>query len=136
MKYSSKRIRELAKSSNIEMPGMIDFRNSFRYYQKARLYINTSKPDSDGLPNAYIQSWLSGTPVLSLHHDPNDWLQNEGIGYCAHGDFNKLKQKLQELLNDPSQIDYMGKRAQQFAENTFASEGTIQGYLELFREEE
>jgi len=126
-------IREKSKNLPIEITGNIEFENSFFYYQRARLYINTSRPDSDGLPNAYIQSWLSGTPILSLHHDPNNWLMEQNIGYCAQGSVKRLKTKLQELIENPEEIEKMGKRAKNFAEEHFSNNRTIVAYINLFK---
>jgi len=131
--YASK-IKNLISGLPIQLAGKITFRDSQSFYQKARLYVNTSKPGSDGLPNAYIQSWLSGTPVLSLHHDPNNWLNEKGIGFCAHGNYDRLKQKLQHLINEPSQINEMRRNAQQFAEGTFSNVAIIDKYLSLLKE--
>ncbi len=130
--YESK-IKNLISGLPIELAGKITFRNSQSFYQKAKIYVNTSKPDSDGLPNAYLQSWLSGTPVLSLHHDPNNWLNEKGIGFCAHGNYDRLTQKLQQLINEPSQINEMGRNAQQFAEGTFSNAAIIDKYFNLFK---
>ena len=130
--YASK-IKNLISGLPIQLAGKITFRDSQSFYQKARLYVNTSKTGSDGLPNAYIQSWLSGTPVLSLHHDPNNWLNERGIGFCANGNYDRLKQKLQQLINEPSQIIEMGRNAQQFAEGTFSNAAIIDKYFNLFK---
>ena len=130
--YASK-IKNLISGLPIQLAGKITFRDSQSFYQKARLYVNTSKTGSDGLPNAYIQSWLSGTPVLSLHHDPNNWLNQKRIGFCANGNYDRLKQKLQQLINEPSQIIEMGRNAQQFAEGTFSNAAIIDKYFNLFK---
>jgi len=132
--YESK-IKNLISGLPIQLAGKITFRDSQSFYQKARLYVNTSKTGSDGLPNAYIQSWLSGTPVLSLHHDPNNWLNERGIGFCAHGDFLLMKRKLHELINDPMQIEVMGNKAREFAEKEFSDPKIIDTYIRLFRGE-
>jgi len=132
--YASK-IKNLISGLPIQLAGKITFRDSQSFYQKARLYVNTSKTGSDGLPNAYIQSWLSGTPVLSLHHDPNNWLNQKRIGFCAHGDFLLMKRKLHELINDPMQIEVMGNKAREFAEKEFSDPKIIDTYIRLFRGE-
>ncbi len=132
--YASK-IKNLISGLPIQLAGKITFRDSQSFYQKARLYVNTSKTGSDGLPNAYIQSWLSGTPVLSLHHDPNNWLNEKGMGFCAHGDFLLMKRKLHELINDPMQIEVMGNKAREFAEKEFSDPKIIDTYIRLFRGE-
>lgn len=131
-KNYEQKIKDSAKNLAIEIVGKIAFSESFNYYESARLYVNTSRPDSDGLPNAYIQSWLSGTPVLSLHHDPNNWMRDKNIGFCAHGDMNLLEKKLQELIDNPSIIEDMSKKSLDFGLETFANSSTLETYIGLF----
>ncbi|WP_104736314.1 glycosyltransferase family 4 protein [Hanstruepera ponticola] len=131
-KSYEKSIIDLASKFDISMPGKIEFENSFKYYQNAKIYINTSRPDADGLPNAYIQSWLSGAIVLSLHHDPNNWMQDYKIGFCAHGDLEALVTKIQELINNQNEIEVMSNNATQFAQEKFANQSIIKAYIDLF----
>ena len=126
-------IEQRASSVNIIMHGKIDFEDSFSYYKNARIYVNTSKPNADGLPNAYIQSWLSGTVVFSLHHDPNSWMKDYNIGFCAHGDLAKLVKSIQEIINDPKRLEVMSKNAKKFAEKQFSSSSIIEKYILLFK---
>lgn len=130
--YKNK-IEALASILNITMPGKIEFENSFNYYQNAKIYVNTSKPNADGLPNAYIQSWLSGTVVFSLHHNPNNWMETHNIGYCSNGDLNKLVLKLQELIDDPQLLSEMSSNAEQFAKQQFSNDEIIDSYMKLFQ---
>ncbi|WP_405576060.1 glycosyltransferase family 4 protein [Winogradskyella sp. Asnod2-B02-A] len=123
----------LSKGTIIKTLGKIDFKASFQYYNQAKIYINTSKPDADGLPNAYIQSWLSGAIVLSLHHDPNQWMKTHNIGYCSNGDIDKLVFKLQELVNNPELLAEMSHNAQSFAIQQFSNKNIINNYINLFK---
>ncbi|MBC3845169.1 glycosyltransferase family 4 protein [Winogradskyella echinorum] len=121
------------KGTKIKRLGIIEFKDSFKYYQEAKIYINTSLPDADGLPNAYLQSWLSGTIVLSLHHDPNKWMKKHNIGFCSYGDEEKLVSKLQELIASPETITQMSNNAKKFAEAEFSNDKIIQTYKKLFK---
>ena len=98
----------------------------------SKIFVNTSLPDSDGLPNAYIQSWLSGTVVISLNHNPNNWFEKHKIGYCAHGDEKALKDYLKFLMNHPDVLVQMSKRAKIFAEETFANSEILDMYKKIF----
>ncbi|MDO5968902.1 glycosyltransferase family 4 protein [Flavivirga aquimarina] len=131
-KYESK-IISLAKEQSIEVEGKIDFKDSFRYYKSSRIYINTSKLEADGLPNAFIQSWLSGAVVLSLNHDPNNWMETYNIGFCTNGDIKALKEKLQLLINEPKRLEIMSANAVEFAEKIFTNQSIIQEYITLFK---
>jgi glycosyltransferase involved in cell wall biosynthesis len=113
--------------------GKVPFSESNALYARSKIYINTSLPEADGLPNAYIQSWLNGTVVLSLHHDPNHWMKRHNIGYCAHGDKNALQTKLQLLIDKPQQLEQMSEKAKHFARDTFANPGILKTYLKEFK---
>ena len=126
-----KEIKMLAEDK-VDLKGTIPFDGSNHYYARAKIYVNTSKAHAEGLPNAYIQSWLNGTIVLSLHHDPNDWMKNHGIGFCANGDFEALVSKTQELIDQPDLLNEMSQKAKAFAEKTFSNPEIIQAYLNLF----
>ena len=125
-------ILDKCRELSIDFPGKIEFQDSYKIYQKAKLYINTSKNKADGLPNSFIQSWLAGIPVLSLNHNPNSWLEKYKIGYCFNGDFDKLKEKVQYLINNPSIISKMGKNAEKFAKEKFTSKKIIEKYISIF----
>ena len=127
-------IDELSAGTIIKTLGRVDFKASFQYYNRAKIYINTSQPDADGLPNAYIQSWLSGAIVLSLHHDPNQWMKTHNIGYCSNGDVNKLALKLQELIESPDMLSQMSANAKTFAKQQFSNDSIIESYVKLFQQ--
>ncbi|MDD7886237.1 glycosyltransferase family 4 protein [Flavivirga sp. 57AJ16] len=130
--YESKIKSLITNKNSVRVLGEVAFKDSFKYYETSKIYINTSKPDADGLPNAYIQSWLSGTVVLSLHHDPNNWMGTHNIGFSAKGDFNALKEKLKRLINEPEMLETMSDNAVKFATKTFTDSTIIQNYIKLF----
>jgi glycosyltransferase involved in cell wall biosynthesis len=126
-------IAERAQHTTIQIAGKIEFKDSFQFYSRAKIYINTSKPGADGLPNAYIQSWLSGVIVLSLHHDPNDWMNIHNIGYCSHGDIEELVLRLQWLVDHPNELSKMSENAKIFATHQFSNDTIIEDYKKLFQ---
>ncbi len=128
-----KTIKNLASETSIELPGKIAFKDSFGYFQNAKIYVNTSRPNADGLPNAFIQSWLSGTVVCSLHHDPNYWMRDHQIGFCANGDIDIFVSNIQALLDDQDKLSEMSNKAKTFGKTMFASDKTIEHYIRLFK---
>lgn len=112
--------------------GAVPFADSHALFARASLFVNTSRADGDGLPNSLIQAWLHGTPVLSLYHDPNGWINAEGLGLCAKGDRERFLAGGRALLKDDELRTAMGKRCAKFARETFAAEETIDAYLALF----
>jgi hypothetical protein len=62
------------------------------------LLINTS--DSEGFSNTFIHAWQKGVPVLSLNSDPDNLIESKQIGCFCNGNFSKLKDKFELLMND------------------------------------
>jgi glycosyltransferase involved in cell wall biosynthesis len=121
-----------ARLPNVRLLGAVPFEESHALYARASLFVSTSRVEADGLPNAFIQAWLHGTPVLSLHHDPNGWIEGEGLGLCARGDTARLLEGARALLSDDDLRDAMGARCVRFANETFAAEETVDAYVTLF----
>jgi len=131
--YENNLKKQAKNLNNIQFTGTVPFRNTDEFYSRAFVFVNTSRQDADGLPNAFIQAMLNGTPIISLNHDPNGWLEKYDLGICCYGDIEIFLKKSKELLNHPDQIKKMGNNAIQFAQKTFANEEIIDQYCELFR---
>lgn len=125
-------VARAAGQPNVRMLGAVPFEESHALYARASLFVSTSRVEADGLPNAFIQAWLHGTPVLSLQHDPNGWIEGEGLGLCARGDEARLLAGARALLQDDALRAAMGARCVRFAKETFAAEETIDAYVNLF----
>lgn len=112
--------------------GNVSFDKSNEWYASASLFVNTSLPKADGLPNAFIQAWYNGAVVLSLYHDPNGWITKERLGFCANDDFDALVANTIELMNNPAELKQMSDLCRAFAYETFAREEIVQSYSDIF----
>lgn len=130
--HSFMELKQKSQGFDFEILPQITWEDSEKEYNQASIYINTSLPESDGLPNSFLQAWANATPVLSLNHDPNNWMSQYDIGYCAHGDFNKLLSKCKSLMENPIILKQMGVRAQRFIQNNFDPKEIERKYLQLF----
>jgi len=130
--YRSALASRAASLPNVRLLGPVPFAASHMLYARASLFVNTSRADGDGLPNSFIQAWLHGTPVLSLGHDPNGWINGEGLGLSARGDAERFLAGGRALLGDDELRAAMGRQCTRFARQTFAAEETIDAYLSLF----
>ena len=132
IKYRQTLSRMGAHLSNLEMIGAIPFEETQDYFSRASIFVNTSLPEAEGLPNAFIQAWLNNTPVLSLNHDPNGWIEKQDLGYCAHGNVEDFLAECKALLQDDIRRKKMAENSGRFAKKTFAADVTINAYLRLF----
>ena len=125
-------IRDECSSVNIKFVGKVDFFDTYKYFDESKIYINTSDKHADGLPNAFIQAWKSGNIVISLNHDPNDWIKKHNIGYCAHGNVKSLINKLISLQSNDLELAKMRENALAFSKNKFCSKKIIGQYINIF----
>ena len=134
IKYRQTFARMVAHQSNLQMIGAIPFEKTQDYFSRASIFVNTSLPEADGLPNAMIQAWLNNTPTLSLNHDPNGWIKEHGLGYYAQGDLDQFLKEGKALLLDDERRVKMGGNCGRFAKRTFTANETIDAYLKVFKE--
>lgn len=100
------------------------------YYERASLFINTSI--HEGYPNSFIQSWLRETPVVSLDVDPDCDICKNGLGFHAKGNYNKLVEKIKELIENPSKLKEMGKNCREYAIKNHDIKKTAEQHYKLY----
>jgi len=119
-----------AQVPSFEFAGAVPFAATGALFARAALHVNTSL--IEGLPNTFVQAWLNGTPVLSLHNDPNGWIETHGLGYHAKGRPEGLVAEAKRLIDNPDELETMGRRCTEFARANFANPAVIDTYLRLF----
>lgn len=120
-----------AKALHISTPGKIAYNQVNSYFSKALVFVNTSY--REGVSNTFIEAMLHGVPVLSLNSNPNNWLSDYNIGYCANGNVMDLTRVLDDLLNNREQLKKMSEDARSFAKQQFSNDSIIESYINLFQ---
>ncbi len=83
---------------NLKFKERIPFSEIQRYFNDAKLFIGTS--EYEGFPNTYIQACIGKTPTISYKVDPDNFITRNNLGYCANGDFERMVELVDKLLND------------------------------------
>ncbi|MDL1984789.1 MAG: glycosyltransferase family 4 protein [Deltaproteobacteria bacterium] len=96
---------------------------------KAHILVNTSL--YEGFANTFIQAWMRKVPVISLHVNPDGVLDQNEIGFFS-GTYEKMLQRVVELIKNPALRDEMGKRAQAYAFEKH-SEKNIANLIEILK---
>lgn len=113
------------KLPNFRYVGPISFEESNELISRVFVVVNCSKPGREGFPNVFIQSWLCGVPVLSLHTNPDGVLNGKVCGICTNGDFELLEQELRRLLQHPQERHFLGHRTSAFAKKNYNIEKVV-----------
>jgi len=125
--------RKAKKLPNVKILGYVPFDKTDDLFAKASLFVNTSIREADGLPNSFIQAWLNKTPVLSLYHDPNNWIKSYDLGVCTNGDVKRFFKIAKSLIEDRKKLERIGNICAKFAREIFCSDMIINSYLHIFK---
>lgn len=74
---------------------------------------------AEGFGNVFIQAWMKGKPTLSLGFDPGGYIEKEGLGASAKGDFSLFTSCVQRYIASDLEREAAGTRARQFAASHF-----------------
>ena len=81
--------------------------------------------------NAFIQSWLRETPVVTVGTDIGKITGNEEISIFCN-DFNELVFKVKNLLINKDMLSELGKKVREFAESNYSSDKIKQKHIAYF----
>jgi len=105
--------KETKTISNLKFLGFVPFNNFHKYYQEASILINTSK--IEGFPNTFLESWINGTPVISLNVDPDELICNKKLGFHSKT-LEQLIFDINNLFFDINLRREMGVNAKKYVE--------------------
>ncbi len=106
-----------AKELSIIVKGEISNNAVNELLQESHLLINTSV--HEGFSNTFIQAWMRSVPVISLSVDPDDLLNNNGLGVCA-GTQEKLLIETLKFINNLTLLKKVGQKTRKFSVEHFS----------------
>lgn len=116
-------------ADNIVYHGRLPYREATALYGRARVLLNTS--DVEGFPNAYLQAWISGVPVVT-RIDPDAIIAREGLGYTADSS-EGLADAVDRLLNDEPHWQSTSDRCRNYMARAYDEDRILREYLDTFR---
>jgi len=129
------RLQERTKSiDNLVLAGHIPIAEIDQYFASADVFLNTS--ESEGFPNTFLQSWVHGTPVVSLDVDPDGILQSNDIGLVAGGDRETLEDHLMLITTDNELRDRLGNASRDYYESNHRVSEIATQYERIFESED
>jgi glycosyltransferase involved in cell wall biosynthesis len=105
--------KEAKTIPNLDFLGFVPYHKIQHYYRNAAIFINTSQ--IEGFPNTFLESWVSGTPVISLNVDPDEVICKERIGFHSKA-FEQLLLDVNRLFQDKNLREEMGMNAKKYVQ--------------------
>lgn len=85
------------------------------YFNRAKIFVCTS--DFEGFPNTYIQACIGSTPIVSLNVNPDNFINDNDLGYCAGGNMDKMIVFIRKLLTDGQDWKSKSENAYRYAKD-------------------
>lgn len=89
---------QAARPRNLQILEHIPPAEIWDYLSRARVFVNTSR--FEGFPNTFLQSAVTGVPIVSLSVDPDGMLARHCCGISAANDPQALKEAVERLYQD------------------------------------
>ena len=123
---------QLREKPNVLWTGALAYEEVLEKISKTRVLINTSP--AEGFPNAILETWSLGKPVVTLTVNPNGLLSGEERpGECAGGDLQVMGSAIRHYLANPSERRLVGERARCHVQSVHSPEQVCRSYETLVR---
>lgn len=129
--YKEQLDREINQLSNVEYVGPVSPEEVHEYYNRAIAVVNTSQ--FEGFPNTYLEAWRKGVPVVSLHVDPNRFLNSQSDYFCSGGDIEDLVDICGQLGENPRLQLQLGKSCFEQYKSNYTMTTIAKRYVTVLR---
>lgn len=94
------------------------------YFDNAKIFLNTS--ENEGFPNTFVEAGIGYTPILSYKVDPDSFIQLEDCGFSCSGDYQELKLRLEDMLENEDERRRKGRNCREYVEKNHDITNNIQ----------
>ncbi len=118
--------------ANLELLEPLPHDQLSRLIARAAAVVNTST--SEGMPNAFLEAWAHGVPVLTLQFDPDGVVARNRLGVAASGSWERFVDGAQELWKARDRREELASRVRCYVETVHSVEAVGGRWSELIRE--
>ena len=104
-------VNALCAQPNIEYLGTVPPQKTLEIIARSAMLLSTS--DEEGFPSVFLEAWSAGTPVISLKIDPDDIIQDYGLGAIA-GNIETAVLEIKALMGSPIHRESISERARRY----------------------
>ena len=127
MSRSMNKLRNAAAEvNNLEFLGFVPYKEVNGYYQRAKLFVNTSY--TEGFPNSFLQSWVRGTPVVSFF-DPDGLIDKKYLGKSVT-DLDEMQRTIKSLLDNEQEYSQISVNSIEYATKHHAADSISTEYIQ------
>ena len=135
---SSRELAELQSEAdgiaNLELLDPVPHERLSALIASAVAVVNTSV--LEGMPNAFLEAWACGVPVLTLQFDPDRVVEREKLGISAQGSWDRFVKGAQELWEGRLDRDELSRRVRAYVQEAHSMDAVGARWSALIREVE
>lgn len=106
-------LEEAKQLSNLRLITAVPFEKIDTYFELAKVFVNTST--AEGFPNTYIQATKYGTPIVSIHVDPDRIIERYALGVATHDDTIAVLETAIQHVISPDHFPSYSKQSAEYA---------------------
>ncbi|MCA9375544.1 MAG: glycosyltransferase family 4 protein [Candidatus Doudnabacteria bacterium] len=82
-------------------------------FSSAKVHVNTSS--QEGFPSTFVEAAKNGTPIVSLHVNPDNVLHDYEFGIACNGDWELFKREVSDLTVNQERWESYSRNARMYA---------------------
>jgi glycosyltransferase involved in cell wall biosynthesis len=118
--------------SNLELLDPLPHEQLSGLIARAVAVVNTSA--YEGMPNAFLEAWALGVPVLTLEFDPDAVVARNGLGISAGGSWDRFVEGARELWEGRSSREEFARNARAYVARVHSIEAVGAQWSDLIDE--
>lgn len=118
--------REAGALANVHFHGLVPHDRAVELYERACLLVSTSA--IEGLPNAYLEAWMSGTPVVAFL-DPERVIATRGLGRAV-GSLEEMRAAVASLCSSDAEWVAASTACVEYISARYGESSVVTPYVE------